>query len=292
MTQAEEINIEIEQSEEEEHSKDFYTIQEYSQITGVETSTLRYWDDIGLFSPVMRNPDNNYRYYSLIQITSLNFITVLSDLGIPLKTIADLRKERDPDKLARILDRQERKMDMEMRQLRMRYSIIHARRELINYGMRLDDEAINTISIMHREDKELILWPRNVYREGDTFIEPLTDFVQLHHLAYVNLSFPVGGYYDDMEAFVADPGRPQHFFSIDPTGYYIRKAGEYLIGFTRGGYGELGDLPERMSDYVEKHNLVISGPVYLMYLLEETTIQDPSNYLAQACVAVRKPKRK
>ena len=85
--------------------KDFYTIQEYSQITGVETSTLRYWDDIGLFSPAMRNPDNNYRYYSLSQITSLNFITVLSDLEIPLKTIADLRKARDPQKLARILDK-------------------------------------------------------------------------------------------------------------------------------------------------------------------------------------------
>ena len=273
-------------------TKDFYTIQEYSQITGVETSTLRYWDDIGLFSPAMRNPDNNYRYYSLSQITSLNFITVLSHLEIPLKTIADLRKERNPEKLARILDRQERKMDMEMRRLRLRYSIIHARRELINYGMKLTENMINSVAIMHREDKELILWPRNVYKDGDTFIEPLTKFVEQHHLAYVNLSFPVGGYYDDMDTFVADPSRPQHFFSIDPTGYYTRKAGDYLVGFTRGGYSELGDLPRRMTAYAEKHHLNVHGPVYLMYLLEETTLSDPADYLAQVIVAVKRAKRK
>ena len=105
--------------------KDLLTIRDFSKLTGVEASTLRYWDEIGLFSPLKRNPENNYRYYSLAQVPALNFITTLSELEIPLKTIAELRKERDPEKLLSLLEKKEIQMDMELRALRQRSSIIH-----------------------------------------------------------------------------------------------------------------------------------------------------------------------
>jgi DNA-binding transcriptional MerR regulator len=84
------------------------SIQEFSKLSGIEASTLRYWDELGLFSPLERNPENNYRYYSTAQLLALNFVTVLSDLAIPLKTIAQLRKDRDPEKLMDLLERQEK----------------------------------------------------------------------------------------------------------------------------------------------------------------------------------------
>ena len=269
---------------------EFLSIQKFSELTGVETSTLRYWDEIGLFSPVKRNPENNYRYYSMEQVLALNFVTVLSDLNIPLKTIAALRKERNPDKILKLLDKQERKMDMEMRNLRLRYSIIHARRELISYGIQIEDES--KVSVLRREDKAIILWPPNEYDEENTFIEPMTAFINQSKELRINLSFPVGGYHSSMESFVKNPGKPEHFFSVDPTGTHIRKAGYYLIGFHRGYYGDFGDLPERMTAYAAENSLTISGPVYTMYLHDEICTQNPSQYLAQSCIAVSKKKRR
>ena len=269
--------------------KDLYTIQEFSKISGVETSTLRYWDEIGLFSPVKRNPDNNYRYYSLAQILALNFVTTLSHLGIPLKTIAELRQERDPENLLSLLERKEREMDLELRTLRTRSSIIHARQELMRYGLKVNE---NEISVLHRENKAMILWPRNVYKEGDTFIDPLAAFIQQTREQYINLSFPVGGYWDSMESFMKEPSRPEHFFSIDPVGTHIRKEGDYLVGFARGYYAQMGDLPERMAAYAKEKSLRLSGPVYVMYLHEEISTSDPEQYLAQASVAVSKSRRR
>jgi hypothetical protein len=46
-----------------------------------------------------------------------------------------------------------------MRNLRQRYSIIHTRRELISYGMKTDETQL---SVLQREDKAMILWPRNM----------------------------------------------------------------------------------------------------------------------------------
>ena len=266
---------------------DYLSIQEFSKLSGVEASTLRYWDEIGIFTPLKRHPDNNYRYYSTAQLLALNFVTVLSELDIPLKTIAMLRKERNPAELLALLEKQEHQMDMEMRNLRMRYSIIHTRREMINIGSRVNEADISVQSL---EEKAMILWPRNSYNDGDTFIKPLASFVSSTGDYHINLSFPVAGYYDNIESFIKAPNRPDHFISIDPVGTYTRKAGDYLIGYARGYYGELGDLPERMAAYAKENSLNIDGPVYNLYLFEEISTKDTSQYLAQCSIAISKRK--
>jgi len=267
---------------------DTLSIQEFSKISNIESSTLRYWDEIELFSPLKRNPENNYRHYSTAQLLALNFVTTLSTLDIPLKTIAELRDERDPEGLLEILEKLEKQMDMEMRDLRQRYSIIHARRELIKMGIRVDESAL---SVMYLDERAMTVWPRNEYKEGDTFLEPLSAHINHTGDQHINLSFPVGGRHDSMDSFLKKPGCPDNFVSIDPIGTYTRKGGDYLVGYARGYYGELGDLPERMSGYAREKNLFITGPVYTMYLHEEISTADPSQYLAKCCIAVGKRRR-
>jgi len=264
------------------------SIQEFSKVSGIEASTLRYWDEIELFSPLMRNPENNYRHYSSAQLLALNFVTTLSSLGISLKTIAELRDERDPEGFIELLEKLEKEMDMEMRNLRERYSIIHARRELIKMGLKVD---VDTISVMYLDERSMILWPRNAYQEGDTFLEPLTAHLGDTANMHINLSFPVAGRHDDMESFLKAPGCPDNFASIDPIGTYVRKSGNYLVGYARGYYGEAGDLPGRMAAYAQENGLTLTGPVYTIFLHEEICTADPSQYLGKYAVAVGKRRR-
>jgi len=263
--------------------KDLMSIHEFSLLVGVDVSTLHYWDEIGVFTPIERNAENNYRYYSTAQVPALNFVTTLSELDVPLKTIAELRQERSPENILKLLEKKERELDMQLRAIRLRSSIIHTRQELIRYGLVADE---NRISVLHRDEKAIILWSRNVYRDGDTFIDPLAAFIKRAAEMRINLSFPVGGYWDDMRSFMREPSRPDCFFSIDPTGGHMRKAGDYIIGFARGYYGEIGDLPGRMAAYAEENALAVSGPVYTMYLHEEICTSDRTRYLSQTCVAV------
>ena len=263
---------------------DQLSIHEFSKLSGVDATTLRYWDSIGIFTPITRNPETNYRYYSTVQLLALNFVTTLSDLEIPLKTIAELREERDPEKLLALLEKQEMRMDMEMRALRLRYSIIHARRELINSGVKVD---VGELSVRSMDAKSMILWPRNEYREGDSFIDPLAANLSQTGSARINLSFPVGGYHDSIESFINAPSLPDHFISIDPVGAHTRHEGDYLTGYACGYYADMGDLPERMAAYAKKNSLSVTGPVYTIYLREEISTKDPSHYLAECTVAVK-----
>ena len=215
--------------------KDYYSVREFAELTGVDSSKLRFYDSIGLFSPMRRDEKNNYRYYSLEQILSVNFISVLSDLGLPLKEIADLRNERNPEDLLKMLSKREKELDMELRTLRLRSSIIHARQELIRYGLTVDE---NEVAILSREKKDIIMWPRNEYEKGDTFVKPLSSFVNQADELRIDFNFPVGGYYDDFDSFIKHPTQPDHFFSIDPLGTHEREEGDYVIGFSRGFYAE------------------------------------------------------
>lgn len=289
------------------YMKDYMTIKEFSKLTGIEQTTLRYWDDIGLFSPTRRNPENNYRYYTPEQIIAVNFITVLSELSIPLKTISEMEEGRTPDKIIELIEHQEKVLDMEMRRLHENYSVIHARLELINYGKRLlegyrvvngekisvdkalkEGELVNEekISVLNRNMKNFILGPRNEWNPGDSFYEHFIGFCKSAKDLRINLSLPIGGYHTDFKSFSKAPGEPDYFFSLDPSGYETRKEGKYLVGFHKGYYGHFGDLPERMVAYIKEHKIRVKGPVYTLYLLDEVCMADPDEYLAQISVAI------
>ena len=45
----------------------YFTTGEFARITGVTKHTLFHYDDIGLFSPEIKQ-DNGYRYYSVGQL--------------------------------------------------------------------------------------------------------------------------------------------------------------------------------------------------------------------------------
>jgi effector-binding domain-containing protein len=87
-------------------------IGEFSRLSMVPISTLRYYDDIGLLSPVEVDSFTGYRYYSSEQLPKLNRITVLKDLGLSLTEIVQLSLNgASNDELRRTLEK--KKMERE-----------------------------------------------------------------------------------------------------------------------------------------------------------------------------------
>ncbi|MEM6456201.1 MAG: helix-turn-helix domain-containing protein, partial [Acidobacteriota bacterium] len=64
-----------------------FKIGDFSKIAQVPASQLRYYADIGLFEPAQVDPFTGYRFYGAGQLTRLNRILVLKDLGLTLDQI-------------------------------------------------------------------------------------------------------------------------------------------------------------------------------------------------------------
>ena len=63
-------------------------IGDFSRISQVPVSTLRFYDDVGLLKPIDVDRFTGYRYYTFDQLPRLNRILALKDLGFSLEEIA------------------------------------------------------------------------------------------------------------------------------------------------------------------------------------------------------------
>lgn len=69
--------------------KHTYSIKDIIKITGVTKRTLHYYDEINLLTP-QKDPINHYRIYTQDDLTKLQTILLLKNLGISLKQIQSL----------------------------------------------------------------------------------------------------------------------------------------------------------------------------------------------------------
>lgn len=80
-----------------------YRIGEFSNLSGVSTKTLRFYDEIGLLRPATVDPRTGYRHYRPQQLEELASIIALKNLGVPLAGVRDLLNPAGPGKPRREL---------------------------------------------------------------------------------------------------------------------------------------------------------------------------------------------
>ena len=155
------------------------------------------------------------------------------------------------------------------------------------------------LSVTEMPEMRILLGGLNNFYGETGFMSELFRFYNGQHAPRLNASFPIGGYFESMTAFLNNPSQPTRFFSVDPKGHDKRAAGLYLVGYNRGYYGQTNDLPERMTEYAQKNGLEFNGPVYNIYLIDEISEIDPNQYLLQVaapvsetrCMLARRPQR-
>jgi DNA-binding transcriptional MerR regulator len=76
-----------------------YTIKAISDLAGVTTRTIRYYDEIGLLQPATTG-DNGYRYYDQESLLRLQQILFFRELDVPLKEIQLIMSRPDFDLLS------------------------------------------------------------------------------------------------------------------------------------------------------------------------------------------------
>ena len=143
------------------------------------------------------------------------------------------------------------------------------------------------ITVLEMSEKQIILGDITDFTGTTDFYSEFLRFCRGQYEPNLNLSYPVGGYWESMTTFLDEPSRPTRFFSLDPKGYEQKAAGLYLVGYTRGYYGQTNNLPKQMAAYAKKHGLAFNGPVYNIYLADEISVIDPNQYLLQVSASVR-----
>ena len=266
-------------------------IKEFAELVGMTPEALRHYDRKGLFHPAKRGKkgeNKDYRYYAPPQITVVKMFRVLAEIGLPLNTIGELARDRTPEKLIKLLSKQKRILEDEIDFLKECLSVISVFLELLNEGISATE---NELHVKKMPEMRIILGGTNDFDGSVGFYREFTRFCTAPQEPKLNLSYPIGGYFESMDVFMAKPSQPTRFFSLDPNGNDKVQEALYLTGYTRGYYGQTNDLPERMAAFAKKNGLVFAGPVYNIYLFDELSVAEPERYLLRASALVKETRR-
>lgn len=68
---------------------EYISIGELSKITGIPISKIRYYGNIGLLVPALKNEETNYRYYTHNQVIVLKIINHMRNIGFSIDEIKE-----------------------------------------------------------------------------------------------------------------------------------------------------------------------------------------------------------
>jgi len=81
-----------------------FKIGDFSRLSLVSVKALHYYDELGLLKPARFDEFTSYRYYAASQLTRLNRILAMKDMGLSLEQITLLMdKEPTPDQIRGML---------------------------------------------------------------------------------------------------------------------------------------------------------------------------------------------
>jgi len=110
---------------------DTFTIGQFASFNHISEQTLRYYDKIGLLRPTSQNNQTGYRYYNITQCVTLDIISHMKSLGIPLKDIKSYLDSNDRQWLLQTLTEKRNHISQQIKLLMDTQAVID--RKLLDY---------------------------------------------------------------------------------------------------------------------------------------------------------------
>jgi DNA-binding transcriptional MerR regulator len=112
-----------------------FTVGQFSQLAQVSKRLLRYYDQIGLLKPAYTDKCTQRRYYRAEQLTDLNRILALKDLGLSLEQIQKMLRDKiSSDELQGMLLLKKAEIEQQLQAELQRIRNIEARLHLIRHA--------------------------------------------------------------------------------------------------------------------------------------------------------------
>ncbi len=271
--------------------EDLISITELAKIRKVTTETLRHYDRIGLFKPDYIDPENNYRYYSILQYEKLGTIKELRQLGMSLSEIKDYFSDRNLKKSVSILKNQHELLVTEiMEKRKLEKSLAHKLEFLEKV---IEQPKGGELSERELPNRYMITYGCKVERVKELAFELTRLETQLEDVAPILATNRVGSYttdnifdmetdfgyvpmllcnkndYRSLNKNKAD-GRPR-FLEIP--------GGTYICVRYNGKFGTKDEIFHKIRDYLNKNGYIINGKIYHIYQIDVTLT---SNFLETA----------
>lgn len=262
-------------------TKNTFKIGELSRIFSIGVDSIRYYEKVGILNPT-RNPENNYRTYTMQDFRRLALIRELLGLGFSTEQIRFFITERTVQKTTAMLSSELTALDEKIAQLQYTRDNLENRLSMIQkMEARYRDESV----------EELELPTRDCIMIHDSHLtDVMLDYYLLDYMNRYHNYIGTIGMCDCYTLDLPNSNPDSEYYRTKNVFFYsealeklecnyVLPAGTYLSVLYRGSLKKTKLLLPTMYEYAERKGYrVIGDPVEFCYIDEYET-SDINEYL-------------
>lgn len=267
-----------------------FKIGDFSKLTMVSIRMLRYYDEVGLFRPAQIDTFTGYRYYSAKQITTLNLIVSLRDMGFNVAEIASAIGENIDESLDILLkqkrDEVENTIKTEKEKLKKINSAIKdLKKERINMNYNVTIKSVPSYKVISLRDTipaydaEGMLWHR------------LSKYVNQNNIICGNVFYAT--YHD--EDYKEGPVDVEVVMSVenlstDTNGFTFKETESIEQAasiFVPGDYSNINPAYNFLAKWIEENNYTVCGKTRQVSIKGPWNENNPNDYLCEIQIPVK-----
>lgn len=270
-------------------SSNLFKISDFAMLMGVSRQTLIYYDHIDLFKPI-KTLDNKYRLYSRSQINVFSMITMLVEMGVPLKEIKSIVDRISPDVAIEVLRKQQHEAQEKLRKLKLLEEMISLRIDQISLGKEVSEMPTPPFSLTEiTEDIPMYLGKAVNCSWENISDDDIIDFFSNCEKLELPLIFS-GMQMKKYEDIIA--GRTEIISNMclplkdSSNANFIMPKGKYAVGYVCGDCEKNDIVYKKLLSFIGENDMKITGNAYEEYLLDELAESDSGKFVMKIMLQV------
>lgn len=271
------------------NEKKLFSIGDVARLFHLSVSSLRHYENIGLITPAYISPDSGYRYYSAEQFEVLNTIRYLRTLDMPLSEIIDFLQNKDVRRIEEKLRQQKEIVVQKQRELQR---VEHKIDNRLQWLLDAQSVPLDTVSLIQLPACRVVLAEYPLTIENFLDMEaPMRKLDQSEAEAVIFLGKVGLGISAEHLLMGRTDKYDSVFLLLDHEDIYTGKTDtlpETLcvrLRF-RGSHTEAPVQYKKLLEYIEKHQMQISGSSREVTLIDYGITNNTEKFVTEICIPV------
>ncbi len=267
--------------------KNNFLIGELARLFNISTDTLRLYDKKGLLKP-HQDSNNNYRYYDIRSIFKLSRILFLKNLDISLKEIGDYMRNKNRERLMRLLKKKNDEIEMRIHRLSNLQHKITSKLELLENV----DTKLNKIYINRMEKRLGIFLDMHAHKDA---LEIKQAFKDNERYLKISSWLVEGQIYTSLTKEDMNKGifnRFRYFIEInhtDDTVHHVTEIpqNDYICMTVLGPYEDMVKHYKTLTDWIHSNGYEIAGDSIEKNIIDYESSDSEDEYISEIQIPIR-----
>lgn len=267
----------------------YFTTGEFAKICKVNKQTLIYYDQIGLFSPMMKD-EKGYRFYSIAQYDLFSVIELLQTMGMSLKSIQEYMAMKTPENFLILMEQQRGIVARKRKELELLEESIKAKIFTTKEALKTD---FSKVTVEHLPTAILYLSENIENATEEQFVQAVSDFIDELDRFQLDTGYPIGGVMTREQLLARNYTNYKYLYMEQPQPrsdhpYFKAIEGEVVVGYHIGSPKTIGETYEKLFTVIQENDYKIGDYIYEEYLYDAVMIEHEEDYVLKIMIEIEK----